>query len=254
LGGLLDTEALVWSMVVVNLVAVGVGTWATALLAEDLGGSRWWGLAFALNVGLLSELAIDGAGLLATAAAMWAMVMVRRGESMAAALLMSAAVLSREAMLLAVAGLALWLWREKRRSAAATLVAVPVGFALAWAIYVRLRLEGGPGLSEIQEIGWPFVGFVGAAEGWLEDPLNLVLGIAILLLLGAFVLRTIRGNQLVACGFVGFVPLAILFTRQVWQNYFDITRAIAPIITAFVLVAFAKPRSPRIETADSVSS
>jgi hypothetical protein len=34
--------------------------------------------------------------------------------------------------------------------------------------------------------------------------------------------------------------MAPLLTRQVWLNYFDITRAIAPVFTIFVLVLFAK--------------
>jgi hypothetical protein len=39
---------------------------------------------------------------------------------------------------------------------------------------------------------------------------------------------------------LGFVVMAPLLTRQVWLNYFDITRAIAPVFTIFVLVLFAK--------------
>jgi hypothetical protein len=39
---------------------------------------------------------------------------------------------------------------------------------------------------------------------------------------------------------LGFVMLAPLLTRQVWLNYFDITRAVAPVFTTFVLVLFAK--------------
>ena len=42
---------------------------------------------------------------------------------------------------------------------------------------------------------------------------------------------------------VGFVALGVVFTRQVWQSYFDITRAVAPAITAFVLMMFA-PKEP----------
>ena len=49
-------------------------------------------------------------------------------------------------------------------------------------------------------------------------------------------------GQLVGWAFLGFVPLAILFTRQVWQSYFDITRAAAPVLTAFVLLVFVSGR------------
>jgi hypothetical protein len=46
----------------------------------------------------------------------------------------------------------------------------------------------------------------------------------------------------VGWAFLGFVALALVFTEQVWRSYFDITRAIAPVITSFVLLAF--PRAP----------
>jgi hypothetical protein len=38
----------------------------------------------------------------------------------------------------------------------------------------------------------------------------------------------------------------VLFTPQVWFNYYDITRAVALAITAFVVVAFAPRRSRRV--------
>ena len=48
---------------------MGVGTWVVAMLAMRMGGSPWWGLAFALNLGFISEMNIDGAGVVAAAAA-----------------------------------------------------------------------------------------------------------------------------------------------------------------------------------------
>ena len=51
--------------------------------------------------------------------------------------------------------------------------------------------------------------------------------------------RAVASKQLVAWAFVGFVALGLVFTKQVWNNYFDISRAIAPLITAFVLLLFA---------------
>jgi hypothetical protein len=38
---------------------------------------------------------------------------------------------------------------------------------------------------------------------------------------------------------IGLAPLAMLFTEKVWGNWFDSTRAVAPLMTAFVLAAFA---------------
>src|SRR5690606_19508433 len=42
-GGLFGPETIVWAMLVVNLLAMGVGTWVTARIAMEMGGSPWWG-------------------------------------------------------------------------------------------------------------------------------------------------------------------------------------------------------------------
>lgn len=34
-----------------------------------------------------------------------------------------------------------------------------------------------------------------------------------------------------------------MFIEQVWRSYFDITRAVAPVLTSFVLLAFLASRS-----------
>ncbi len=60
-----------------------------------------------------------------------------------------------------------------------------------------------------------------------------------ILLFLLFVRRVLLSGELVGWAFVGLVALAILFTEQVWVSYFNITRAIAPVITAFVLLVFA---------------
>ena len=59
-----------------------------------------------------------------------------------------------------------------------------------------------------------------------------------MLLFIVFIRRVVASDVLVGWAFVGFVLLAILFTEQVWRSYFNITRAIAPVITAFVLLVF----------------
>jgi hypothetical protein len=57
--------------------------------------------------------------------------------------------------------------------------------------------------------------------------------------------RGFISRELVGWAFLGFVGLGILFTEQVWENYFDITRAIAPVITAFALLIAVSRHSER---------
>jgi uncharacterized membrane protein AbrB (regulator of aidB expression) len=117
-----------------------------------------------------------------------------------------------------------------------------VGF---WALYVRWRIGWDAGVSEVQEIGLPFVGFVHAVGAWVGDPLDIATGFLLLALMLAFALRVLKSQELVGWAFVGFVGLGLLFTQQVWENYFDITRAVAPVITAFVLVTVASAKESK---------
>lgn len=247
--GLLGPETIVWSMLVVNLIALGIGTWITALIAIEMGGSPLWGLAFALNLGFVSEIIISGAGIVAAAAAFGAVLMFMRDRIPFGIALLALAALSREAMLIAAAGTAVWLWMEKRRKPAVMTALVPGLIVLAWAFYLRLRIEGSV-VAEVKEIGWPFVGFFEAFQTWVGRPADLVTGIAILLLFVLYTRRVLMGRHVVGWAFLGFVLLGIVFTEQVWRSLFDISRAVAPIITSFVLLVFLGSKA---EVSDSLS-
>lgn len=240
--GLFGPGTIVWALLVVNLVAMGAGTLITAQIARDMGGSPWWGLAFALNVGFVSELNIAGAGVVAAVAAFWAVLMFIRDRVGAGIGLLVAAVLAREAMLIAVAGIALWLWLERRRKTAAIVAALPAMAVGFWAAYLRLRIGEGSVPAQVEEIGWPFVGFVEAFASWGDDPLDLVVGLAMIALFILFTRRVLLSRHVVGWAFLGFVALGLVFTEQVWRSYFDITRAVAPIITSFVLLVFPGER------------
>lgn len=249
--GIFSPETIVWTMIVVNILAFGFGSFATAELARTMNMSPWWGLAFTLNIGLVSELNIDGAGIVAAAAAFGAIALFQRDKPWWAIGLLVAAVLSREAMLIVAAGSAFWMWRYKRdRRLALLSFGVPVAAVGLWALYLRWRIGWEAGVSEVQEIGIPFVGFGEALSGWLDAPsLDLAVGLVIMALFVAFTLRVIASRRLVGWAFVGFVLLGIVFTKQVWSSYFDISRAVAPVITAYVLLLFAGRAEPVKQTA-----
>ena len=237
-GGVLAPEGVVWGLLVVNLLAMGMGTWAVALLAEEMGGSSWWGLTFVLNLGFISEMTIDGAGIVSAAAAFLALVMVLRDRLAPALVLLALAALSREAMLIAAAGTAFWLWRKDRKRDAGLTFIVPVGAVGLWALYLRAMISLEPGVDQVQELGLPFVGFIQAFDNWVNDPMDLIVGVSMMVLMLLYTRRTLISSRLVGWAFLGFVPLGILFTKQVWNSWFDISRAIAPIITAYVLLLF----------------
>ena len=242
--GLLSAEGVVWGLLVANVIAMGLGTWAVAVLAVEMGLSSWWGLAFLLNIGLVSELNIGGAGIVAAAAAFGAVALFSKNRFWWGVGLLVVAALSREVMLLVAAGTAWWWWRIRgERARALWTLVVPTAAVALWALYLRLQISSDGGAGEIQEIGLPFVGFFQALTNyWIGNTMDLVIGIAMLLILFLFGYRAVIRRDLVSWAFAGFTVVGILLTQQVWRSYFDITRGIAPLITVFVLMVVAPPR------------
>ena len=240
-GGVAPAALVPWTMVLVNLAALAFGTLGTAALARRLGGSEWWGLAFVLNLGMIFEFDIGGAGIVAFAAAIWGTLALENGRVRAAAAWFVAAVLAREVMLLYVGGVCLLRLVSTRRIPwlLGGLPALAVG---VWAVYLRLRLDEGSGADEVQEIGLPFAGMWDAVPDWVEQPFHLVVIGALIAMMVVLVLRAARYPCYLGGGSVGFVVLGTLLTRQVWWRFFDISRALAPIITAYVIVSFVVAR------------
>ncbi len=68
-----------------------------------------------------------------------------------------------------------------------------------------------------------------------------------------FTRRVLISQHVVGWAFLGFVALGVVFTEQVWRSYFDITRAVAPIITSFVLLVFVAGRRRPLTSAETIS-
>lgn len=232
-GGLLGPEAILWGLIVVNLLAIGLGTAAVAVYSARLGMSPWLGLAFPLNPGIISELGLDGGGILAFALVCVAVAAVQWERPVLAVVSLTLAVLAREVMLLSALGLALWFWRRRDRRMALAM-AIPGLAAVAWAGYLRWRLPGGE--ASISEFDWPFAGFFGAASAWMEEPAHLVAGAVVAIVILLFVLQLVRGrSDPLAAATVGFVGLAVLLSARVWGAAFDMTRAVVPLFTAVIV-------------------
>jgi hypothetical protein len=247
-GGLVSPEAVLWSMAFINVAALALGTLGTARLAQRLGGSAWLGLAFTLNPGIIFEFDISGAGIVAFACAVWGTLAIIDARTRSAIVWFVAAVLAREVMLLYLAGVCCHRLFVTRRIPWA-LGAIPALSVFAWMGYVRLRLNSTREVTEIQEFGPPFGGMLDAFDNWLNDPIDLAIIVGLIAMMPLLVLRAVQRPNPLAWGALGFVPLAILMTSQVWFDFFDISRAITPIMTAYVLTAFTAPRRRRDDAA-----
>lgn len=230
--------AAVWWMLVLNIGAIGVGTYLTARLAEEIGLSYWFGLAFVLNPGVWAELNAGGSGAIAWALAVGGLLAFQRERHTGAMALFALAALSREAMVLIPLGLAAWLWRRRER-VPVWLVAIPIGAVAAWAVYVRLRLGESLLASQSREFDWPFVGLVEAADEWIarSDAVRIAAGAAyaVILIRALAVIR--RVPHAVGWAAAGFVVLAPMLSAAVWFDFWDISRAVLPVVTVSPLLA-----------------
>lgn len=242
LGGAVPKALVPTSMVVVGILTLAWGSLGTARLAMKHDKPALLGLAFCFNLGSLSEVSIGGAGVLAFALAIWATVSLEERRIGRAAGLFMLSVLTREVMLLYVGGVALLELVRTRRPPFALVWPTVLGVG-AWSIYIRLRLDSGSGLDEVQELGRPFVGVIEASQTWRAGlPSDQLLMAVVGLCLVLFALYVPRDRTPLTWGTAGFLVLAPLLTEQVWREAFDISRAVLPIFTA--LIVAVAPASP----------
>ena len=242
IGGLLSADATAWGLIVVNVVAMAAGTAFTGLTAMRIGLSPWFGLAFVANPGMIVDLGIDGAGVVALAAMMAAVYYMLGDAIWPAAVALSVASLARETMLIAVAGLACFYWYKWRQITWPLMLSVvAVG---GWWGYVHWRLDDGLA-QDIQALDWPFVGFIDAFESWMNTPgswADLAVGGVLLLVSAVVLIRSIRTPTALGWAVGGFAFLGLIMSEPVWENWFDSARALAPVLTGYILLGPAMAR------------
>ena len=228
--GLLSPRAIVTGLVLVNVLAMGVGSFFTARLAQVTGRSGWLGLAFAANIGMIYELLVDGGGLLAWGLAVGGLLYLVQGRPGRAGLLLTGAVLARELMLLVVVGAALW---QRRGRGLLALVVPPITAIAVWMAWVALRL-GGAGITP-QRFGPPLRGLLDVIGAWeLVD--YLVAGAVAAS--SAVVIRSWwRFRDPIATSVLGFPVVALFLSSLVWVRFSDFGRVLAPLITAALVAA-----------------
>lgn len=250
--GFFPADVTAWSMLVVNVLALGVGTWLTAVLALELGISAWFGLAFVLNPGILVSSFIDTGEVFAMVFFVGGALYLLRDRYMASAVFLTLAALSRESMILCAIGAVLFAWRGQRT--VPKVLAMPFVASALWWLYVRFRLGYlEDGLQDTKAIGVPFKGFVEAIQTWVSEPgntIDMILGVSLMVI--AFLVAWRGWRYRSALGYLagGFVVIAVLMVEGIWLNYFDASRALAPIITAYILMVPASTKSTDVRAAN----
>jgi hypothetical protein len=235
-------QALVWGLLVTNVLVVAVGAYGAALLALHLGAPPRASLLFALNPATVAAIVMDAADAVALAALLWALLFVIRGRLWPAVGAGVVAALAKEPMLLALGGVAVLMPRLSLRTRLA-LVGVPGLAALAWGLYARWRLGWPP--SDVEEFTVPFGGYVDAyRRGWrpVGNWADATLALGLLPLGVATCLLWWRRRSLLLAAALPFALLIPFFTDQVLDLPGNSIRAVGPIVTLLGLSLYV-PRS-----------
>ncbi len=243
--GLLPPLATAWSLWGVNMVAIAIGGWLTARLAQDMGLSAWFGLAFVFNPGVLISGLIDTAEVFAMVFFIAAALTLGRRRPVVGAVCLTLAALSRETMILAAIGAVAYLWKSQRRVHPS--LAMPFVASAAWWVYLRSQIGYlDTTVQDVQAVGLPFKGFYDALQRWLSRPEtadDMLIGAVLLLVSVLVAWHAWRRPSLLGYMTAGFALVAVTMVGDVWKFYFDASRALAPVITTYVLTAPAWRRN-----------
>lgn len=239
--GLASPEVIIWSLLVVNVVALAAGSAAAALVATHHGVSPWSGLAFVLNPGMLFEMLIDGSSIVGMAWAFAALALLASNRRIWAAVAFALAVLSRETMLLLVFG-AFVFDVVKRRLPDWWLLVVPLLAYGSWTAWARARLGAIEPRLSVSDLNLdpPFRGLAEAVPTWLgAGGLTVAVAVLVLAACAVVMLGLWRRASLVSYAAAPFVPLLFILSVPVLAEPFDLTRSIAPVITASSIALLA---------------
>jgi hypothetical protein len=140
-------------------------------------------------------------------------------------------------------GLFVLRWLEERRLHWRLVVAPLVAMG-AWYAFLRFRLADFPASEEGRAIfAPPFVGFWQALRSWIADPSDLALNVAMVVVVAMFTWLALRSRLPIAWGALPFVALAMVLSRHVWSEPFDLSRALAPVLTAAPFLVFVPQRA-----------
>ena len=157
---------------------------------------------------------------------------------MIAAVLFAGAVLARETMVLVAIGAFAFVWfRDRRRPG--WLVAGPRGWALV--------AVGSPALGESSQpdrsrnAGGALRGLWTGISNWISTGgLNLALGVLVVFCAAVIVASSLLRPSLLAWATVGFVPLMLILHPAVTIGGLNITRAVAPVVSAALVLVFGR--------------
>ncbi len=249
-----QVEWVPWALIAVNVAAVGLLGWFGALFARDAKRSPWLGLLLTCVPGFAFVISRDLNELLAAALLVAGMYAVQRRRWWWAAAAWSAGVLTREQLLLAVAGYGLWRVTQivRRTSSPGTPDAPWVAAALSFVAWqatvwfstgvVPLRSDTGVNLSA------PLLGIGHGVLHWYGNlgAKAAALTLMELVLLVALVATALATPARRECGWQRWIlvvlsAFALVLSSFVWDTPADLRTVTDLAVVAWVVLLTAGP-------------
>jgi hypothetical protein len=259
------------ALMLLSLIGLALGGWATSRLAVHFGRTAWGGLLVAFSPGLLYAATVSttetlGVALIALTFLAWV-----TGRYGLAALLIVAVCLDKEQYVTVPLGLAVWevvnAWRHRARPArlptkAVAVMAGPVVLSV-WYLYVHSRLRAWPWIYESGNLSKPFGGWretfrfahVLSGGSFEQSQIGAITPPALVVVAVVMTLATIVALRIRTLFDAPFLGMAVITSMQGWRTLLyphELIRTPAVALLFAVVVLFAQPRrsSPRVAAAD----
>ena len=243
-------RAILWAMMLINIVAATTATWLVAALLRRRQLSPWLALAFALSPGLLFAAVYDLTEPLSLCLAAWALLLYDRERFAGCWFALVLGLVVRETVVLFVVGLAAYEVTQKRWLRAGALLASGIP-AFAYHHWVAYRLNWPTGSGAGFAFTWPLAGMwaelrsVSTASGLVRLAREATVVVWMAFVIACFGLALwgtlSKRSPYLAC--LGANAMLLLFGYQDWWSTFvNATRTGAGLPLALV-VAYVHRRT-----------
>jgi hypothetical protein len=219
-----------------TVAGAGLASGAAAVLLERRRARPWWALALLVAPPSLVALSWLTPELLALGLGLAGLLLWRgpRRRPALAAVLLAAAVLTRETMLVMVLAMAVaeaW-HRPRRRLRRLAPLALPVAALVGWAAVVRARLGWWPWSAAQRRLGAPIRGLAGAVPTWRGGASWAALAAAVVLAVACVATRPRTMETAIVIAYAAF---ALVMGSNVWLRWQDFSRPLLPLYALAIL-------------------
>ncbi len=161
-----------WTLLLINLVALGVGTWLLEQLLIEQKVNRWYALTYGLTAGIFASVRLSLSEPLAYALVLGAIMLADRERWGWSAMIFALAALAKETTLFFVAGYGIYLLVGRRlRSTAIMFGVIAVLPFVIWQFIVKTTLGSfGVGSGGAQATSFEIIPFAGIARIVTDTP------------------------------------------------------------------------------------